>query len=86
MWGVYVIIVLRTVHPILGNIQANTSIARLRHSEAALFERLKMISVIPTTIYLVARLTLLTLALLSLRDLHGPALQTVAWTTYIPHI
>ena len=50
------------------------------------FEKLKMISVIPTIIYLVARLTLLILALLSLRDLHGPALQTVAWTTYIPHI
>ena len=44
------------------------------------------ISFIPTIIYPIARLTLLILALLSLRHLPDSALRTVTWTKFIPHI
>ena len=46
----------------------------------------KDIAFIPTVIYPIARLTLLILALLSLRHLPKSALQTVTWTEFIPHI
>ena len=44
------------------------------------------ISFIPTIIYPIARLTLLILALLSLRHLPDSALRAVTWTKFIPHI
>ena len=47
---------------------------------------IKIIAFIPTIVYPVARLTLLILALLSLRRLPHSALQTVTWTEFIPHI
>lgn len=40
----------------------------------------------PAIIYPTARLSLLILALLSLRDLPPSALETVSWTQLIPHI
>ena len=49
-----------------------------------LYER--TIELIPAVIYPIARLTLLVLALLSLRHLPDSALQTVTWTKFIPHI
>ena len=46
----------------------------------------RIIESIPTVIYPIARLTLLILALLSLRHLPVSALRTVTWTKFIPHI
>ena len=47
---------------------------------------LMMASKIPCAVYPVARISLLVLAVLSLRDLPGSALETVTWTKFIPHI
>ena len=44
------------------------------------------ISFIPIVIYPITRLTLLFLALVSLRNLPNSAFRTVAWSAFIPHI
>ncbi|ESK82992.1 hypothetical protein Moror_11772 [Moniliophthora roreri MCA 2997] len=37
-------------------------------------------------VYIISRLTLISLALMALRDLSQSAYQTVQWTTFVPHI
>ncbi|TFK58418.1 hypothetical protein BDN72DRAFT_782117 [Pluteus cervinus] len=37
-------------------------------------------------VYIFARMALLVLAFLTLRNPPSPALQTISWTTYIPHL
>ncbi|TFK59982.1 hypothetical protein BDN72DRAFT_850938, partial [Pluteus cervinus] len=37
-------------------------------------------------LYILARVSLIVLALISLRDLQSPVFQNVAWTSYIPHL
>ena len=46
----------------------------------------KYTTFIPTILYPTARLTLLVLAIISLRNLPDSAFQTVTWTKFIPHI
>ena len=57
-----------------------------RYRVRFLYHFFKDIAFIPTVIYPIARLTLLMLALLSLRHLPKSALQTVTWAEFIPHI
>jgi hypothetical protein len=47
---------------------------------------LLFISILEISFYVIARLTLLILPLISLRQLPAGAYQTVRWTTFIPHI
>ena len=51
-----------------------------------LFSSYADVAFIPIVMYPLARLTLLILALLSLRNLSDSALQTVTWTKFVPHI
>ena len=62
--------------------------SRMRRYEGSLgkYFFFREIAFIPTVIYPIARLTLLILALLSLRHIPESALQTVTWTKFIPHI
>ncbi len=47
---------------------------------------LVFLSVLAVVIYIIARVTLIVLALLQLRSLPPLALCTVHWTTFIPHL
>ena len=62
------------------------SVERYRSWGLGIYFFFKDIAFIPTVIYPIARLTLLILALLSLRHLPESSLQTVTWTKFIPHI
>lgn len=46
----------------------------------------RLLQITPSIVYSISRLSLLILAMLSLRDLPASALATVAWTEYLPHI
>ena len=45
-----------------------------------------IVIILSSIIYIIARVTLLILALTSLRSLPAEAYQTVHWTTFIPHV
>ena len=68
--------------PVMKFIQVR--LKRRRHWRPYFFFR--EFAFIPTVIYSASRLTILILALLSLRDLPNSSLQNVMWTKFIPHI
>lgn len=59
-------------------------------SDWAVFENREtlfgIVLLVPVSLYAIARITLVTLAFMSLRALPADAFQTIAWTNYIPNL
>ena len=63
---------------------AKLNVVRGSRYDGSMFERFLLI--IPMALYAIARITLITLAFMSLRALPADAFQTIAWTNYVPNL
>ena len=63
---------------------AKLNVVRGSRYDGSMFERFLL--TIPMALYAIARITLITLAFMSLRALPADAFQTIAWTNYVPNL
>ncbi|KAF8170354.1 hypothetical protein BJ912DRAFT_997550 [Pholiota molesta] len=76
-----------TLEPIFIGLWTFPALSSLMYRLTSFLEEFFLIiTVIGIPLYFISRSVLFTLSITSLRSLHPAALQTIAWTTFIPHL